>query len=169
MSRRLTTVSGVEGVSPVRGANFIANLLQDIQYAARYSAQPGILATAFVALAWGSGPTQPYLRSSTPYCSSPLVPEPDRNRAAHASLSGREWSLDLDSQIHRLAPTDTSVPGRAAYDFAGPGINPPGVTAPSKSRNPRLRRLLRVFGTPLAMGRTFTDEEDRPAARSYRD
>jgi hypothetical protein len=51
----------------------------------------------------------------------------------------------------------------AAYDFAGPGINLTGGDRPELVKGIHASAdYFRVFGAPVALGRTFTAEEDRP-------
>jgi len=50
--------------------------------------------------------------------------------------------------------------------LAGPGINLTGGDRPEQVKGIHVSAgYFGVFGTPLAMGRTFTDEEDRPGGR----
>jgi hypothetical protein len=51
----------------------------------------------------------------------------------------------------------------AAYDFAGPGINLTGGDPPEQVKGIRVSAdYFQVFGAPIAVGRTFTEEENRP-------
>ena len=51
----------------------------------------------------------------------------------------------------------------AAYDFAGPGVNLTGGDRPEQVKGIHVSAdYFRVFGAPMALGRTFTAEEDRP-------
>ncbi len=49
------------------------------------------------------------------------------------------------------------------YDFGGPGINLTGGDRPEQLKGVHVSaNYFRVFGAPLALGRTFSAEEDRP-------
>jgi putative ABC transport system permease protein len=51
----------------------------------------------------------------------------------------------------------------AAYDFAGPGINLTEGDRPEQLKGIRVSKdYFRVFGAPMALGRTFSADEDRP-------
>ena len=51
----------------------------------------------------------------------------------------------------------------AVYDFAGPGINVTGGDRPEQIKGIRASAgYFAVFGAPVALGRTFTSDEDRP-------
>jgi putative ABC transport system permease protein len=53
----------------------------------------------------------------------------------------------------------------AAYDNGGPGINLTGGDRPEQLKGIHVSAdYFRVFGAPMALGRTFTAEEDRPEA-----
>jgi len=155
----------VEGVSPVRGANFIANLLQDIQYAGRILRRsPGFLATAVVALALGIGANTAIFTVINTVLLQPLsYPEPDRIVLLMRHFpDGNGPSTSIPKFIVWRQQTHL-FQAVAAYDFAGPGINLTGGDRPEQVKGIHVSAgYFGVFGTPLAMGRTFTDEEDRP-------
>ena len=55
-----------------------------------------------------------------------------------------------------------SMDAIAAYDFAGPGLNLSGGGLPQQIKGIHVTAsYFRVFGATLALGRTFTDAEDR--------
>ena len=55
-----------------------------------------------------------------------------------------------------------SMDAIAAYDFAGPGLNLSGSGLPQQIKGIHVTAsYFRVFGATLALGRTFTDAEDR--------
>src|ERR1700727_1316071 len=52
-----------------------------------------------------------------------------------------------------------------AYDFAGPGMNITGGDRPEQTKGIHASSgVFGVFGAPVAIGRTYTPEEDRPGA-----
>jgi putative ABC transport system permease protein len=140
-------------------------LLQHIRDAFRtLTKTPGFTAVAVLTLALGIGANTAIFSVVNAVLLQPLsYPNPDR-------LVELVWtSADGNNDIASIPKFNvwrqqTQVfDSVAAYDFAGPGINLTGGDRPEQVKGIRVSAdYFRVFGAPMAIGRTFTSEEDRP-------
>ena len=140
-------------------------LLRNIRYSLRALAKsPGFAAVAIVTLALGIGANAAIFSVVNSVLLQPLsYPDPDRL----VELEGTSPQGNFDATSipkfnvwHEQTQVFDSV---AAYDFSGPGINLTGGDRPEQLKGIRVSKdYFRVFGAPMALGRTFSAEEDRP-------
>jgi putative ABC transport system permease protein len=140
-------------------------LLRNVRYALRALAKsPGFAAVAILTLALGIGANAAIFSVVNSVLLQPLsYPEPDRL----VELEGTSPQGNFDATSipkfnawHEQTQVFDSV---AAYDFSGPGINLTGGDRPEQLKGIRVSKdYFRVFGAPMALGRTFSAEEDRP-------
>ncbi len=147
------------------GANFFENLTQDVRFAGRtLRRSPGFTITAILALALGIGANTAIFTVINTVLLQPL------------SYPGADRIVQLMRQYPHGEGTSVSIPkfnvwheqkdvfaASAIYDFAGPGINVTGGERPEQIKGIRAsQEYFAVFGAPVAIGRTFTEDEDRP-------
>jgi putative ABC transport system permease protein len=140
-------------------------LLQNLRYAVRtLRNSPGFAAVAILTLALGIGANTAIFSVVNAVLLQPLsYPNPDR--LVELELSSPQGNGNVTSipkfNVWR-AQTDV-FDSVAAYDFSGPGINLTGGDRPELIKGIHVSAdYFRVFGAPVALGRTFTPEEDRP-------
>jgi putative ABC transport system permease protein len=142
----------------------MASLAGDLRLAARMLRKsPGFSTLAIAALALGIGANTAIFSVISAVLLEPLpFREPDRLVRVYRSypnVHGNSVSLPKFFAWSRTQ----SLEAIAAYDFGGPGLNLEGGTHPEQVRGIRATRdYFRVLGADLALGRTFTVEEDRP-------
>src|SRR5437763_12228338 len=144
---------------------FLEIFLQDLRYAIRMLLRsPAFTATAIAALALGIGANTAIFSVINTVLLQPLAyPEPDR--LVQLELSGPQGNGNITNIPKFIAwRQQTQVfQDVAAYDVGGPGVNLTGSGLPEQLRGIRVSAsYFRVFGAPLAIGRAFTDDEDRP-------
>lgn len=145
--------------------NLVENLLQDIRYASRtLRRSPGFAATAILALALGIGANTAIFSVVNAVLLQPL-PYPQPDRLVQLDRSFPDGSIGTasitDFMVWRNQPR--LFEAVTAYDFAGPGINLTGGDNPEQVKGIHASaRYFAVFGAPIAIGRTFTQDEDRP-------
>ncbi len=143
----------------------LENFTQDAKFAIRnLRRSPGFTATAILAVALGIGANTAIFTVINKVLLQPLsYPQPDR-------------IVRLVREFHDGVSTSVSVPefviwreqksvlqASAIYDFGGPGINITGSDRPEQVAGIRASAgYFEVFGAPVILGRTYTDEEDRP-------
>jgi len=140
-------------------------ILQNLRHGLRTLAKsPGFTTIAILTLALGIGANTAIFSVVNAVLLRPLsYPNPDR--LVELELSSPEGNGDITSipkfNVWReQAQVFDSV---AAYDFGGPGINLTGGDRPEQVKGIRVAAdYFRVFGAPMAIGRTFSVEEDRP-------
>ncbi len=147
------------------GAKFIENLAGDVKHAGRVLRRsPGFAATAIGALALGIGANTAIFSVVNTVLLQPLsYPEPDRLVALMRSYPDQnQWAISIPKFIVYREQTKV-FQSIAAYDFAGPGINLTGGDHPDQAKGIHASAsYFDVFGAPIALGRTYTPEEDRP-------
>ena len=140
-------------------------LLQNLRYAVRtLRNSPGFAAVAILTLALGIGANTAIFSVVNAVLLQPLsYPNPDRLVELELSLpqgNGNVTSIPKFNVWREQTDVFDSV---AAYDFSGPGINLTGGDRPELIKGIHVSAdYFRVFGAPVALGRTFTPEEDRP-------
>jgi putative ABC transport system permease protein len=140
------------------------NLGSDVRHAIRLLLKnPRFSLIAIAALALGIGANAAIFSVVNAVLLRPLpYPDPDRLvQACRQYPRGRGCSMSIPKYVAwRSADAFRAV---AAYDFAGPGMNIGGGDRPEQVRGIHVSAgYFNVFGAPLALGRTFNDEEDRP-------
>jgi len=143
----------------------MGTLLQNLRYAVRtLRNSPGFAAVAILTLALGIGANTAIFSVVNAVLLQPLsYPNPDRLVELELSSpqgNGNVTSIPKFNVWREQTDVFDSV---AAYDFSGPGINLTGGDRPELIKGIHVSAdYFRVFGAPVALGRTFTPEEDRP-------
>ena len=155
-----------EGCRDARGTRWLEDLWQDFRYALRALRQrPGFVAVTLCTLALGIGATTVMFTVINGVLLKPLsYPEPERLVTLHGQTEkyGDNWGvsypdfLDCQRTSRALAPM-------AAWSYGGGTMSEPGDAEYVDGRQIS-SELFAVFGIPLARGRTFLPEEDRPGA-----
>jgi putative ABC transport system permease protein len=139
--------------------------LGDIRHAFRVLRHsPGFTATAICALALGIGANTAIFSVVNAVLLKPLpYPQPDRIvQLMNSSPQGSFAAASVPKFNVWQAQTQV-FEDVAAYDLGGPGINLSGGDRPEQVTGIHVsREFFRLFGAPLARGRTFSAEEDRP-------
>src|SRR5580692_4593282 len=140
-------------------------LLQNLRYGLRTLAKsPGFTAIAILTLAIGIGPNTAIFSVVNAVLLQPLsYPNPDR--LVELELSSPQGNGDITSipKFMVWREQTQAFDSVAAYDFSGPGVNLTGGDRPEQVKGIHVSAdYFRVFGAPIAIGRTFTAEEDRP-------
>ncbi len=140
-------------------------LLQNLRYAFRtLRNSPGFAAVAILALALGIGANTAIFSVVNAVLLQPLsYPNPDR--LVELELTSPQGNGDVTSipKFNVWREQTDVFDSVAAYDFSGPGINLTGGDRPELIKGIHVSAdYFRVFGAPVALGRTFTPEEDRP-------
>ena len=139
--------------------------MQDVRFAGRTLwRSPGFTVTAILALALGIGANTAIFTVINTVLLQPL------------SYPGADRIVQLMRQYPHGEGTSVSIPkfnvwheqkdvfaASAIYDFAGPGINVTGGERPEQIKGIRAsQEYFAVFGASVAVGRTFSEDEDRP-------
>jgi len=142
------------------------NLMQDVKYALRMLVKsPGFAITAILALALGIGANTAIFTVVNKVLLEPL-PYPQPERLVELELTGPQGNGDITSipKFNVWREQNQVFDAVTAYDTGGPGMNLTGGETPEQVRGIRASAdYFRVFGVPIAVGRAFTEEEDRPA------
>lgn len=139
--------------------------LQNVRYGLRSLAKsPGFAAVAILTLALGIGGNTAIFSVVNSVLLQPLsYPHPDR--LAELELTSKEGASDVTSipKFNVWREQTQVFDSVAAYDFSGPGINLEGGDRPEQLKGIHASSdYFRVFGAPMALGRSYTAEEDRP-------
>jgi len=145
-------------------------ILKDLKHSLRMFRQtPGFATTAILALALGIGANTAIFSVVNTVLLNPLpFPEPDRIVSImQTSPQGSAWVLSIPK--FNVWKEQTEVfQDVAALDAGGPGINLTSGDQPEQLKGQRVSEAyFRLFGVPMALGRTFSPEEDRPGAGHF--
>src|SRR5579872_647340 len=140
-------------------------LVQDLKHALRLLRQsPGFTATAISALALGIGANTAIFSVVNTVLLKPLpYPEPERivqlmNKSPQGEFPGASVPKYNVWRNQTLILEDVT-----AYDAGGPGLNVSGGDRPEQVKGIHVSyEFFHLFGAPVALGRTFSAEEDRP-------
>lgn len=145
-------------------------LIKDLKHSLRMFLQsPGFAITAILALALGIGANTAIFSVVNTVLLKPLpFPEPDRIVALMQTFpQGSAWVLSIPKFNVWKEQTDV-FQDVVALDGGGPGINLTSGDQPEQLKAERVSEAyFRLFGVPMALGRTFSAEEDRPAAGRF--
>src|ERR1700722_14628057 len=140
---------------------FLTNLRQSLRTLAK---SPGFTLVAVLTLALGIGANTAIFSVVNAVILQPLAyPNPDR--LVELVWTTADGIADVASipKFNTWRQQTQVFDSVAAYDFAGPGINLTGGDRPEQVKGIHVSSdYFRVFGAPIAVGRTFTAEEDRP-------
>jgi putative ABC transport system permease protein len=145
---------------------FVTNLRQSLRILAK---SPGFTLVAVLTLALGIGANTAIFSVVNAVLLQPLsYPNPDR--LVELVWTTADGVADVASipKFNVWREQTQVFDSVAAYDFAGPGINLTGGDRPEQLKGIRVSAdYFRVFGAPMAIGRTFTPEEDRPGGPAF--
>ncbi|PYT68545.1 MAG: hypothetical protein DMG39_20800 [Acidobacteria bacterium] len=140
-------------------------LWHDVRYALRMLRKnPGFASVAVLTLALGIGANTAIFSIVNAVLLQPLsYPQSDRLVALmRSSPAGNQWSTSVPKFMVYREQTKV-FESIAAYDFAGPGINLASGDRPEQVKGIHASAgYFEVFGAPIALGRAYTAEEDRP-------
>jgi predicted permease len=125
---------------------------------------PGFTAVAILTLALGIGANTAIFSVVNAVLLQPLsYPNPDRLvELVWTSADGNNDATSIP-KFNAWRQQTQVFDSVAAYDFSGPGINLTGGDRPEQVKGIHVSAdYFRVFGSPIAVGRAFTAEEDRP-------
>ncbi|MFZ0431113.1 MAG: ABC transporter permease [Candidatus Acidiferrales bacterium] len=139
--------------------------MQNLRYGFRNLVKsPGFAAVAILTLALGIGANTAIFSVVNAVLLQPLsYPHPDR--LVELELSSPEGNGNVTSipKFNVWREQTQVFDSVAAYDFSGPGINLTGGDRPEQLKGIHVSAdYFRVFGAPMALGRTFNADEDRP-------
>ncbi|MCU1275912.1 MAG: hypothetical protein JWO48_3343 [Bryobacterales bacterium] len=142
----------------------------DIKHAFRILRQsPGFTATAVAALALGIGANTAIFSVINIVLLKPLpFPQPDRIVQLMGSSPGGNFEMTNVPRFNSWREQHRILEYVTAYDWNGAGINLTGGDRPEQLKGKRVsREYFQVFGAPVALGRTFTADEDRPGGGHF--
>jgi putative ABC transport system permease protein len=145
--------------------SFVENLIGDLKHAVRVLwRSPAFAATAIAALALGIGANTAIFSVVDAVLLQPLsYPQPDRLVALMRHFPDGDGNSTSIPKFMVWREQTQLFQAVAAYDFAGPGINLTGGDRPQQVKGIHASAdYFTVFGAPVAMGRTYTLQEDRP-------
>jgi predicted permease len=148
----------------VRGTRWAEDLLQDIRYALRtLRRMPGFTLVALLVLALGIGAMTLMFTMIHSVLLKPLAyPEPQRLLTLHGATDtlGEFWGFSSPDLAD--VARDTRSLAIAAWTYGGGTVSAPGDPEHVDGRQ-IAADIFAVLGTPIAHGRGFQPEEDRPA------
>src|SRR5579871_861189 len=140
-------------------------LMKDLKHAIRILRHsPGFTATAISALALGIGANTAIFSVVNTVLLKPLpYPQPDRIvLLMNSSPQGNFPGASVPKYNVWRAQSEV-LDDVAAYDSGGPGMNLGGGDRPEQVKGIHVsHEFFRLFGAPVTLGRTFSEEEDRP-------
>ncbi|SPF46044.1 conserved membrane hypothetical protein [Candidatus Sulfopaludibacter sp. SbA4] len=143
----------------------MGTFVQDLKHAFRLLRQsPGFAATAISALALGIGANTAIFSVVNTVLLKPLpYPQPDRMvLLMNSSPQGTFPGANVPKYNIWRAQTQV-LEDVTAYDTGGPGVNLGGGDRPEQVKGIHVSyEFFHLFGAPIALGRTFLAEEDRP-------
>src|SRR5215470_18345288 len=140
-------------------------LLRHIRDAIRtLKKSPGFTAVAVITLALGIGANTAIFSVVNAVLLQPLsYPNPDR--LVELEFGGEDGNNDIASipKFNVYRQQTRVFQSTTAYDFAGPGINLTGGDRPEQVKGIHASAgYFDVFRAPVALGRVYAEEEDRP-------
>jgi len=145
-------------------------LFKDIKHSLRMFRQsPGFTATAVLALALGIGANTAIFSVVNTVLLKPL-PYPQPERIVALMLSSPQGSANVTSipKFNVWKEQNRVLEDIAAFDAGGPGVNLSGGDRPEQLKAIRVSAdYFHLFGAPIAIGRSFSAEEDRPGAGHF--
>src|SRR5579872_3521036 len=144
--------------------NSMGDLGKDIKHALQmFFKSPGFTIAAVSALALGIGANTAIFTVVNAVLLKPLTyPGADRIVAIEMRGQGGTGNIASITKFHVYQHQTSVFKDVAAYDFAGPGFNITGDRPELVHGIHVSEAYFRVFGAPVALGRTFTQQEDLP-------
>ncbi|HKV79746.1 MAG TPA: ABC transporter permease [Candidatus Sulfotelmatobacter sp.] len=143
------------------------NLWNDIKHSLQlFFRNPGFTIAAVAALALGIGANTAIFSVVNAVLLKPLTyPNADRMVNFLFSASGIADNLHCVAEFHLFQRQTNLFKDVVAFDNAGPGFNLTGGSRPEQVNGIHVTEgYFRVYGAPVALGRTFTPQEDSPHA-----
>ncbi|MCW5978525.1 MAG: ABC transporter permease [Bryobacteraceae bacterium] len=143
----------------------LESAFQDLRFALRsLRRSPAFACAAVTTLALGIGANTAVFSLINATLFEPLpYPEPARIVQLWFTTPDGAGLMFSIPEFNLLTEQDDVFEESAAYDFGGPGVNIVGAGEPEQVKAIHVSRgYFRLFGAPLAAGRTFTAGEDRP-------
>jgi putative ABC transport system permease protein len=142
----------------------IENLWNDVKHSLHmFAKNPGFTIAAIAALALGIGANTAIFSVVNAVLLKPLTyPDADRMVDFLAHTSGLANNLHNIPEFHFFQRQTSVFKEVVAYDNAGPGFNLTGGRPEQVHGIHVTEGYFRVYGAPLALGRTFTQQEDAP-------
>ncbi|MGA8367318.1 MAG: ADOP family duplicated permease [Candidatus Acidiferrales bacterium] len=148
-----------------RGLPLLESLTQDIRFGLRMLRKnPGFTVVAVFTLALGIGANTAIFSVVNAVLLQPLpYPQPDRIvQLKNSSPQGNNPVISIPKFVAFQEQSQT-LQNIAAYEFGGARMNLTGGDRPEQMKGMHVSaNFFSLFGAPVAMGRTFTTEEDRP-------
>jgi predicted permease len=142
----------------------MSDLWNDIKHALRmFANNPGFTFAALAALTLGIGVNTAIFTVVDTVLLKPLT-YPDAGRIVmfmHTSPQG-SGPVASPTDFHKWEQQTSVVQDVAAYDFGGPGYNLTGDHPELVQGIHVTQRYFALFGAPVILGRTFTQQEDSP-------
>ena len=142
----------------------MSDIWSDIKHSVRmFANSPGFAFAALAALTLGIGVNTAIFTVVDAVLLKPLT-YPDAGRIVmfmHTSPQGNNSSASL-TDFHTYQQQTDVVQDVAAYDFGGPGYNLTGGRPDLVQGLHVTQRYFALFGAPVILGRTFTQQEDSP-------
>ncbi len=142
----------------------MGNLLSELKQALRmFAKNPSFTLTAIAALALGIGANTAIFTVVNAVLLKPLT-YPDAGSIVmlmHTSPEGND-SVASATDFHAWEQQTSVMQDVAAYDFGGPGYNLTGDHPELVQGLHVTQRYFELFGAPVILGRTFTQQEDTP-------
>ena len=168
---RRTALIEAEGMEQVkqavrdrRAGTRLELIWQDARFGLRQLWQnPGFTLSAVAALALGIGANTAIFSVVNTVLIKPLTyPDADRMVDFPAQVTGLANSLHSIPEFHFFERQSNIFKDVVAYDNAGPGFNLTGGRPEQVHGIHVTEGYFRVYGAPMALGRTFTPLEDSP-------
>lgn len=143
----------------------MGNLWNDIKHSLHVlTKNPGFNIAAVAALALGIGANTAIFSVVNAVLLKPLTyPNADRMVNFLFSASGIADNLHSVAELHFFQRQTNLLKEVVAFDNAGPGFNLTGGSHPEQVNGIHVTEgYFRVYGAPVALGRTFTPQEDLP-------
>lgn len=140
------------------------DILSDVKHALHmFAKSPGFTIAAVGALALGIGANTAIFTVVNAVLLKPLAyPDADRIVALVQTYpDGRQTSTSI-TKFHEYQRQSSVLQDVAAYDFGGPGFNITGGRPEQVHGIHVTEAYFRLFGAPVILGRTFTQQEDSP-------
>lgn len=154
-----------QAVRDHRAGTGLELLWQDVRFGLRQLRQhPGFTLAAIAALALGIGANTAIFSVVNAVLLKPLT-YPDADRMVKFLAPSDEIASDLHNipEFHFLQRQTRLFKEVVAFDNAGPGFNLTGGSRPEQVNGIHVTEsYFHMYGAPLALGRTFTSQEDLP-------
>ncbi|HTF44484.1 MAG TPA: ABC transporter permease [Terriglobales bacterium] len=142
----------------------MGSLFQDIKQSFRMLAKsPAFSLAAIAALALGIGVNTAIFSVVNAVLLKPLTyPDPDRMVQFLSTSPNGNNPVASITKFHNWQQQTSVFQDVAAYDFGGPGFNLTGAVPEQVHGIHVTHDYFALFGAPIQLGRTFTQEEDLP-------